>query len=519
MPIGIQTFSDLIEGSYLYIDKTKDIYKFFAEGGKYYFLSRPRRFGKSLLVSVLGEIFSGNKELFKDLWIYDKIDWRAYPVIHLDFTGFTYGNEKELKETLNFLLDENAAKLDLVLKEKHYDKRFKELITTTCKKHNNKIVILIDEYDKPIIDYLDRQEIALANRNILRTFYSTIKAADRFVKFAFITGVSKFSKVSVFSGLNNLRDITLSDDFATLLGYTGEELEHYFRERIESTLNNGIVQSTSKEELLKNIKHWYNGYSWDGSHFVYNPHSILSFFKEKSFDNYWFSTATPTFLVKTIRERGVNVKEFEFSEVDNSVFESYDIEDMEISSLLFQTGYLSIKKRVFGKEEEKLYCLGYPNKEVRESFLKYLLKGFTEKGFTESFKILKKLRAAIYREDIPEFFTVLRSVFASLAYNMAVSDREGYYQTVIYLLLKLSGAHIQPEVETNIGRIDAVLETEKTVFILEFKVGSEQEALKQIKEKKYYEPYLSTGKKILLIGVGFDTGARNIGKYVTETLL
>jgi hypothetical protein len=263
LPIGRQIFSEIIEDNYLYIDKTKDIYNLFAQGGKYYFLSRPRRFGKTLLISTLKEIFSGNKELFKGLWIYDKLEWEKHPVIHLDFLGLKYEGQEELIKALIYMINQNAEEYGIQLKETDYEKRFKELIKKLSKK--NGVVILVDEYDKPLIDFVDKKEIATQNRDVLKTFFGNIKGADEYLEFVFITGVSKFSKVSVFSDLNNLRDITISGAFSTMLGYTGEELLDYFDDRIEK------MAEGEKEKLAADIKHWYNGYSWDGKNFVYNP--------------------------------------------------------------------------------------------------------------------------------------------------------------------------------------------------------------------------------------------------------
>jgi len=364
LPIGVQTFSKMIKGDYLYIDKTKDIYNLFAEGGQYYFLSRPRRFGKSLLISTLKELFSGNKELFKGLWIYDKIPWEKYPVIHLDFLGLEYGCREALISTLEFLVNQNAKTYGIKLKEKGYDKRFRELIIELSAM--NKVVILVDEYDKPLIDFVDKEDIAGENRDVLKTFYGAIKGADEYLKFVFITGVSKFSKVSVFSDLNNLRDITISSAFSTMLGYTAEELLHYFGDRIEK------MAGVDKEKLLKDIKHWYNGYSWDGKAFVYNPLSILHLLQEKHFGNYWFSTGTPTFLIKSLRDNRVDLKRLENYETTRLLFDSYEIERFNVFALLFQTGYLTIKEVKEISRTQFIYRLSYPNKEVKESFLDYL---------------------------------------------------------------------------------------------------------------------------------------------------
>ena len=500
LPVGIQTFSKIIEGDYLYVDKTEDIFKLLTVGGDYYFLSRPRRFGKSLLISTLKEIFSGNKELFKGLWIYDKIGWEQYPVIHLDFLGLKYGTPEELANTLEFMLKKNAETYGIQLKEKGYDKQFNELIKKLSQK--GKVVILVDEYDKPIINNIEKQDIARENREILRTFYETIKSSDEYIKFALITGVTKFSKVSIFSGLNNLDDITVDDRFSTMLGYTHRELLHYFKDRMA-------------DFPVEKIKKWYNGYSWDGKNFLYNPLSILNFFNKGKFDNYWFATGTPTFLTKLIREKQGNIIQFDNLSVSSYAFDSYDIENMEISPLLFQTGYLTIKE-IQTKKDKKKYLLTYPNKEVRDSFMTYLFREYTRKDLEQSTLLLERISEAVDADDLERFMQEIKSLFASIPYHIFIGEKEAYYHTVIYIILKLCGARIIVEDPTNIGRIDAVVETEKRIYILEFKVGSEHDALAQIKTMNYHEKYLNRGKEIVLMGIGFDPQKRNIKDYVLE---
>lgn len=359
LPIGIQTFSDIVEGNYLYVDKTKEIYNLFDEGGQYYFLSRPRRFGKSLLISTLKEIFSGNKELFKGLWIYDKLAWEKHPVIHLDFLGLEYGSREALIDTLEYMVNQNAKAHGVRLKEKGYDKRFKELIFELSK--TNKVVILVDEYDKPLIDFIEKKEVAKVNRDVLKTFYGAIKGADEYLKFVFITGVSKFSKVSIFSDLNNLRDITISDSFSTLVGYTEEELLYYFDEGIKE------MAEGKRAELLADIEKWYGGYSWDGKQFVYNPSSILYLFLEKCFGNYWFSTGTPTFLTKAIKENEIDEGTIEDYETTKFFFDSCDIEHVDVYAALFHAGYLTIKEIEDVSRTQRIYRHSYPNEEVKES--------------------------------------------------------------------------------------------------------------------------------------------------------
>lgn len=512
LPLGIQTFSKIVTDDYIYVDKTKDIYNLFIDGGQYYFLSRPRRFGKSLLISTLSELFAGNRELFKGLWIEDKIEWKKHPVIHIDFTTIDYENDDLLKESLTETLDKIGSKYGIQLTTVSYKTRFGELIERLSA--DGKVVILIDEYDKPIIDLIGKREVAEANRKILANFYSIIKSSDQYIEFAFLTGVSKFSKVSVFSGLNNLRDITLSKQFATLLGCTQEELLFYFSAHLDRlSKESGIT----REPLVEKVKEWYNGYSWDGENLVYNPFSIINLFKENVFKNYWFSTGTPTFLVKLAQQHAAILPVIENLPVSDYAFDSYDIDHMTISPLLFQTGYLTIKK-ITVKDDENRYHLDYPNREVRQSFLKNLFREFTRQDGAFSSRMLERISEKVKADDLEGLLQETKSVFAAIPYHIFIDERESYYHTVVYLILKLSGARILSEDPTNLGRMDAVLETEKRIYIMEFKMGSEQEALAQIKEKGYHEKYMNSGKEIILAGISFDPEKRNIGVWTTETI-
>lgn len=372
LPIGVSSLQGMIDEGYLYVDKTREIHKLFAQGGKYYFLSRPRRFGKSLLISTLKEIFSGNRELFKGLWIEDQIEWKKYPVIHIDFTRIAYQTPELLQKELSVMLHQRANEADIQLsKDRTPVGQFEELISNLAKE--NQVVILIDEYDKPILDYLHLPEQAIANREILKAFYTVIKALDEHIRFAFLTGVSKFSKVSVFSGLNNLRDITLSEEYSTLLGYTQDELELYFAGWIKAALKK---LNMSKKELLGQIRDWYNGYSWNGKDSVYNPFSILNFFQESQFQNFWFSTGTPGFLIQAIKDQKEDIQGIESYEADALVFDSFEIGHLHPISLLFQSGYLTIKeiRHQYGMVS---YLLSYPNREVKDSFLKYITGDLT----------------------------------------------------------------------------------------------------------------------------------------------
>ncbi len=502
LPIGIQTFEEIINNNYLYIDKTKQIEKLI-NSGKYFFLSRPRRFGKSLLLSTLKEVFSGNKELFKGLFIYDKIKWEIYPVIHLDVTSFQYN------DTLEIFNDSIIEKLNrtaqLYNHKLSYTKSVKSCFEELIKKlsEQNKVVILIDEYDKPIVDFITNKEKATINRNLLRDFYSVIKANDQYVKFAFLTGVSKFSKVSLFSGLNNLKDITMNSEFSTICGYTQEEFEYYFADRFEETAK---ILGYSIEQLKAEVKLWYNGYSWDGINKVYNPYSILNFFQDKKFGNYWFTTGTPTFLVEKFIANKITVTDVSNSKVSDFFFEKFDVDNIDYKLLLFQTGYLTIKENY-----RDIYILDYPNNEVKNSYLVYLASIYLPKEADQLKVYISEINYYLENKQYEDFFGSLKSIISSIPYTIKRED-EAYYHSVFYIIMLLMGAKIDIEKLTSKGRIDGVIEYEDIIYIIEIKHIKEKSninnllntALTQIKEKEYFAPYLAKGKEIKFIALAVN---------------
>ena len=507
LPIGIQTFSEIIENDFLYVDKTESIFELVTRG-KYYFLSRPRRFGKSLTLSTIKSIFQGQKALFKDLWIEKHWNWEeTNPVIHIGFSSIGYktmGLEKALTNRLN----EAAEKHGIILKTNGYDQKFKELIVKLSKK--NKVVLLIDEYDKPIIDYLDNIPQAKENQRILKSFYSVIKDLDPHLRFLLITGVSKFSKVSIFSELNNLSDITIHSKYATLVGYTQAELEHYFEEGIQESI--GELAPT-KTALLALIKDWYNGYSWDGKQFLYNPFSILSFFDAKQFRNFWFTTGTPTFLIKLLKNRKlINLEQIE---VDETAFESYDIENLDTMPLLFQTGYSTIKEAYdFG-----IYLLDYPNKEVKESMLRHLIGSYRNDSPSFSTPIVIKLRKAFLENDYKKVITIINSLFKSIPSHIFIKEKEAYYHSVVFLVFQYLGQFINAEINTSDGRIDAVVQTDTHVYVLEFKLDeSATIAIQQIKDKNYAAKYQTLNKAIIGLGINFSSTSKSVDGWEIENL-
>lgn len=496
LPLGIQTFSHIIRDDLLYIDKTG--YIEMLRNYRYVFLSRPRRFGKSLLVSTLFEYFSGNSALFNGLLAGSSVG-RKFPIIRLDFSAISKSGkdfESFLYSFLNGIATENEIDLSDVAPENY----FYFLVQRLANKQSTPVVILIDEYDKPIVDHIENPVIANRNRDILRDFFSVIKSLDEHIEFMFLTGVSKFSKVSIFSGLNQIVDITLHKNFVNVCGITQEELEHYFGEQVNSL--SGSV-GLSHDELLIKIREWYNGYSWDGVSRVYNPFSILNLFDSHQFTNFWFSTGTPSYLTKLITEKTNDIRQIQNQPAVSESFNADDLSNINLNGLLFQTGYLTIKAAIANKGEV-YYILDFPNYEVKESLYRSLFSFMsnttTDSVAFNSMVLQNHLRAG----KITEFIDLLRSVFAQIPYQLYV-DEEKYYHSLFIMIMYLSGIKIESEVTTNSGRIDGVIETEAAIYILEFKYKLPPEAgLEQILRKKYYEKYLTQEKKLILLGVSFS---------------
>ena len=512
LPIGIQTLPEIRAMNCIYVDKTELVHTMVTTG-KYYFFSRPRRFGKSLLVSTLKELFKGNRAIFSDLWINDKWDWtKTNPVIHISFDDLSYP-ELGLVEAIKDELSKNAKAFGVRLFKKDLKGKFKELLEKVNAKHGA-VVLLIDEYDKPIIDYLEAStlEQAKTNRTILRDFYSVLKNADGLLRLVFITGITKFSKVSLFSHLNNLKDITMGKRFAALVGYTQEEVEHYFDDYLQLAMQE---LQLSREELLDKMKVWYNGFSWDGVTRVYNPFGTLSFLSDRDFRNYWFSTGNPRFLIEQMREQT-------YYNVENAVassvtFEKFDIENVELISLLFQTGYLTIKKKETGVDE---MILDYPNKEVRESMYQFLLDDLAKNvQRTHTGRTMKDLNKAFLDKDLTRVREMLNAILADLPAAAYLNQTEGLYHGLVHIIFSYLGTLVQSEVHSSQGRADAIVETAEAVFIFEFKFNkTAAEAMTQIHTKKYADKYRASGKELIGIAFNFNATTRNIDDWLEEKL-
>ena len=513
LPIGIQTFHEIVDKkkNYIYIDKTKLALNLI-NTGKYYFLSRPRRFGKSLFLDTLKDIFEGKKELFEGLYIYDKWNWETtYPVIKISFGGGITQSIEDLDRSIFYIIDKNQERLGIDCHYKDDVKScFMELIKNANQKYNQKVVILIDEYDKPILDNITDKKFSKEIRNRLKNIYSIIKESDQYIKFVFLTGVSKFSRVSLFSGLNNLEDISLSPKYATICGYTHQDVKEHFEERLDDI-------------DLDELKKWYNGYNFLGEG-VYNPFDILLFFsRDKIYSHYWFETGSPSFLIELLREQKYYLPSLENLYMSETDLSSFDVDDIKIETLLFQTGYLTIKE-VETIYNQRSFKLGYPNLEVRtalnERIFRYLL--------TNNILNKSSLLRSIQKKDMQQFEKALYQVFAKLpndSYrNNEIQNYEGYYANVVYAYLAGLGIQFIAEDVTNLGRIDLTIATPdmSQVYIIEFKVVENKnhngKALEQIKEKKYHEKYLNASEEIIIIGIEFSKEDRNISKFEWEKI-
>ena len=506
LPIGIQTFSKIIEGDYYYVDKTELITELI-NGGGYYFLSRPRRFGKSLFLDTLKEAFEGNKVLFAGLFLENNWDWnKKHPVIRIDFGGGQLRTAFELDQKITEILNEYSDKFSIQFKNETISGKFRELIMGLEKNFSAKVVILVDEYDKPILDNITNKVVAREMRDGLRNLYSVIKGADAFIKFVFITGVSKFSKINLFSGLNNLQDITLDERYSTICGYTESDLS-VFKE---------LLFDVNREEL----KLWYNGYNFLGDS-VYNPFDILLFLSRKEFKNYWFETGNPAFLIDLIRENNYNSILIENVEISEESLGAFDVDNIELEALLFQTGYLTIEKK-YKIGTQIHYLLKYPNQEVKASLTEVILKFLTNNN-----KITKP-KSELYRilqtSELSKMKDLFYSFFASIPYDWyrknTLANYEGYYASIFYCYFAAIGLDVRAEDVTNHGQVDMTVFFENRVYVFEFKVIEMTEAgsaLAQIKERRYFEKYISeSDKEIYLIGVEFSRDNKNIANYEWE---
>ncbi len=508
-------FEKLIRGGYLYVDKTEYVWKMVQTPFEAFFFSRPRRFGKSLLVSTLKAVFEGKKELFQGLALYDKpYDWKKYPVIHLDLGSCQSDTAEKLEKKLQNSLANIASKLGLSVRGEDASSQFSNLIFDASK--NAPVVVLIDEYDKPILGNLVDKEGVHDILRKLKEFYSVIKTSSSLLRFVFLTGVSKFSHVSVFSDLNNLTDITMDARYATMLGYTQEEFERDFAEQITQT---EASQTLPHDEYLGKIKRWYDGFCFEeNSESVYNPVSLASFFlNDGKFSNYWFATGTTSFLLELVKRQNFDFEKLLKEPVTEIAFSAYEVDNLQVLPLLLQTGYLTIRSAKC-LDDQTLFYLDFPNLEVKNAFETYLLNAYMgiEAGTIKGEFI--KLKDFVKKGDVDGFMNCLQSLFASIPYSIQVRD-EKYYQTIFFQIFQFLGIDTTAEAQTNNGRIDAVVSCGDWVYIFEFKLDTSAEiALEQIKDRQYYQKYQFIGKKIVLVGANFDFEKRQLCNWKSLVL-
>ena len=512
LPIGLQTLPKLRERNCVYVDKTKMVHQLVSKG-IYYFLSRPRRFGKSLLISTFKELFLGHKDMFIDTWIYENWDWsKMNPVIHFSFDNLGY-KELGLREAFVGEIKRKAEDFGITQTAEGLSPQFIELLEKIAKKHGQ-VVLLIDEYDKPIIDFLEfpPYEQAKVNQKVLREFYSVLKSAEPHLKFLFVTGVSKFARVSMFSDLNNITDITLHPAYTTITGYTQTELEFYFDDYLQLAVEE---LKMNRETLRETMRVKYNGFSWDGINKVYNPFGTLSFLDQRRFRNYWFSTGTPTFLINQMKKYvQFNI---ENAQTNTLLLEKYDIDNLELVSLCFQTGYLTIK---YIDPMSGQIVMDYPNEEVRESMYQFIIDDMAYKpGQLNTGLTIRDVNKAFLANDLVQVKAIINSLLASLPYESYQNQSEGFYHGLLHLIFSYIGMFIESEPHLSRGRADVVVQTPQYIYIFEFKFNkTAEEALTQIKTNSYADKYRAAEKVILGIGVNFDESKRQIDGWLTEVL-
>jgi hypothetical protein len=509
MPIGIQTFERIITGGYAYVDKTAWVYEL-AKEGLCYFLGRPRRFGKSLLVSTLRAYFEGKRELFKGLAL-DKLEkeWLEYPVLHIDLTVSAYRSVSDLEAALDANLQIYEEKLGIAPLDTSASIRFFNLIRRAAEKTGRSVIVLVDEYDRPLTQTMEQGKANDDIRNALKGFYGVLKSADRWLRFVLLTGVTKFSKVSVFSDLNMLRDISMKPEYAGICGISAKELEDNFKPELEALAErNGMTY----DEAVAEMKKCYDGYRFakrgDG---MFNPYSVLNALADQNFSYYWFETGTPTFLMDLIKRDNFDPMQFmEGATISARSINDYRADGSDPVPLLYQSGYLTITG--YDNELDE-YALDFPNDEVRYGFLEELLAYYTSRqpdGAFSANEFIKDLR----RGDVNGFMERLRSLYAKIPYELS-DQTERHYQLVFTLVFTLIGQRVHAEVHSARGRADAVVWMRDTVYVFEFKLnGTVEQALRQIEDRGYAVPYGADGRKVVKVGVAFDGETRNVGQWL-----
>ena len=504
-PIGIQNFESLRRDNYFYIDKTALIYQM-VKTGRYYFLSRPRRFGKSLLVSTLEAYFLGKKELFTGLAMEkQEKDWINYPVLHLDLNARNYEDADSLLEELNKNLEIWERTYSSPYSDRAPEERFYHVIRLAYEQTGQRVVILVDEYGKPMLQAIGNEALQREFRNMLKPFYGVLKTLDGCIKFALLTGVTKFGKISVFSDLNNLNDISMYEPFVSICGMTEREIHENLKAELHEL---AAAQKMTYEQAAAELKECYDGYHFvENTEGIYNPFSLLNTFYAMRPDSYWFATGTPSFLVYLLQRSRYDLWELEEVETDSDVLDSIDSFSKNPIPVIYQSGYLTIK----GYDKRfKLYTLGFPNLEVKEGFFKYLLPYYADVKETDTTFNIRKFVGEVETGDYDSFFSRLQTFFSNIPYDL-VGDLEKHYQNVLYIISCLMGFYVDAEYHTNRGRADLILKTPAYIYIMEFKLnGTLEEAIRQIEEKGYAEPFAHDPRKLVKLAVNFSSKTRNI---------
>lgn len=510
-PIGIQNFEDLRNAGYIYVDKTALLYQL-ATTGKYYFLSRPRRFGKSLMISTLDAYFSGKRDLFTGLAM-EKLekDWNVHPVLHMDLNTEKYDTEASLENKIALTLKQWENIYGNNPDEYSLATRFEGVIRRAAEKAGQKVVILIDEYDKPMLQAIGNPQLQTAFRDTLKALYGALKSCDGYIRFAMLTGVTKFGKVSVFSDLNNLMDISMDKRYAEICGISDTELHQYFEEDIQALAEElGTDFNTACEQLKANYDGYHFCYKSPG---IYNPFSLLNTFAKKQMGSYWFETGTPTYLVELMKLHHYNVEDLENTVTNGPALDSIDAASTDPVPVIYQSGYLTIKG--YNAEFEN-FTLGFPNREVEQGFFRFLLPNYASVSTSKSPYEIQCFVGEVRNGDVDGFLNRLRTFFNDTPYDLA-RDREVHYQNILYIVFKLMGFHTEVEYHTSNGRIDLVLKTADYIYVMEFKLnGSAEDAMRQINEKGYATAFSADKRKVIKVGINFSDTTHSIDRWIIE---
>lgn len=508
-PIGIQNFGKIRRDGYAYVDKTALMYKMVSEGS-YYFLSRPRRFGKSLMVSTLEAFFSGEKELFKGLHV-DSVnwEWKQYPILHLDLNVKKYETKEDLYKVLNRHLEKWEQLYDSPYAERDLEERFLHVVERAHAKTKTQVVILVDEYDKPLLQAIGNESLQTEYRNTLKAFYGVLKSCDAHIKFAFLTGVTKFGKVSVFSDLNNLIDISMLPQYSSVCGISEQELHQNFDNSVAEV---AAANNMTKEECYERLRRDFDGYHFNeyASEGIYNPFSLLNTLSFKVFRDYWFETGTPSFLVYQLKKTGYPLDAMTTEELSTDTLNSIDIMDENPLPLLYQSGYLTLKS--YDREFDE-YKLGFPNREVKEGFIKYLVPFYTPKHFDKNTFTMSRFIKDVRNGDAEGFMQRLEDFFAKGDYQV-MGNLEIYFQNTLYVFFTLMGFYVEVERHTTNGRMDIVIQTSDYIYLLELKIDqTAAAALQQIEEKGYARPFADDPRQMFKIGLNFNTTTKLIDDW------